>query len=120
MTTTPPDLQQQHHDALVQEGKRKYSSFLEDHVLDYLHNNPIHIEACLSTCAKIFRNVVDNPTEEKFRRVGGNAASGLGAALMHRIDWGAGLAASFDLTPMLSMHGVPAPSCAPRNPLVPT
>lgn len=73
--TTPADVQQQHHDALVQEGKRKYSSYLEDHVLDYLHNNPIHIEACLSTCTKIFRNVVDNPGEEKFRRVKATSAT---------------------------------------------
>ncbi|GFR46270.1 hypothetical protein Agub_g7824 [Astrephomene gubernaculifera] len=53
----------------VQEGRRKFYSHLEDHVLDYLHNNPIHIEACLNTCIKLFGNVVHNPQEEKYRKV---------------------------------------------------
>ncbi|KAG2444558.1 hypothetical protein HXX76_001303 [Chlamydomonas incerta] len=53
----------------VQEGKRKFYDHLEDKVLDYFHNSPVNIEACVSTCVKIFSNVVNNPTEEKFRKV---------------------------------------------------
>lgn len=60
---------QQQHDAAVQEGRRKFASHLDDHVLDYLHNNAIHIEACLSTCAKIFGNVLQQPDEDKYRRI---------------------------------------------------
>ncbi len=37
----------------VADGRRKVLSQLEDVVLDYFHNNPIHIEACLSTCIKV-------------------------------------------------------------------
>ncbi|EFJ46753.1 hypothetical protein VOLCADRAFT_105420 [Volvox carteri f. nagariensis] len=54
---------------LILEGRRKFSNHLEDHVLDYFHNNPINIEACLTTCIKLFGNVVNNPTEEKYRKV---------------------------------------------------
>ncbi|GLC36286.1 hypothetical protein PLESTF_001732400 [Pleodorina starrii] len=54
---------------MVLEGRRKFSSHLEDRVLDYFHNNPINIEACLATCIKLFSNVVNNPNEEKYRKV---------------------------------------------------
>lgn len=37
----------------VADGRRKVLSQLEDVVLDYFHNNPIHIEACLNTCIKV-------------------------------------------------------------------
>ncbi|GLI69438.1 hypothetical protein VaNZ11_014050 [Volvox africanus] len=60
---------QQINHQMVQEGRRKFSSHLEDSVLDYLHNNPINIEACLATCNKLFGNVINNPDEEKYRKV---------------------------------------------------
>ncbi|PNH07867.1 hypothetical protein TSOC_005642 [Tetrabaena socialis] len=53
----------------VQEGRRKFYNHLENTVLDYFHNNPVSIEACLSTCIKLFGNVVSNPAEEKYRKV---------------------------------------------------
>ncbi|KAG2492041.1 hypothetical protein HYH03_009770 [Edaphochlamys debaryana] len=53
----------------VQEGRRKFYNQLEDHVLDYMHNNPVHIEGCLNTCVKLFGNVVNNPEDQKFRKI---------------------------------------------------
>ncbi|GIL74704.1 hypothetical protein Vretimale_2338 [Volvox reticuliferus] len=67
---SPAELaKQQINHQMVQEGRRKFSNHLEDTVLDYLHNNPINIEACLATCNKLFGNVVNNPDEEKYRKV---------------------------------------------------
>lgn len=65
---TLPDLEKQHHDALVQEGRKKYVAHLEDVVLDYLHNSAMSIEAFLTICVKVFGNVVNNPDEEKYRK----------------------------------------------------
>ncbi|KAG2449156.1 hypothetical protein HYH02_005903 [Chlamydomonas schloesseri] len=72
VTPSPAAIEAAHKAAIakqVQEGKRKFYDHLEDKVLDYFHNNPVNIEACVSTCAKIFGNVINNPTEEKFRKV---------------------------------------------------
>ncbi|PNW88295.1 hypothetical protein CHLRE_01g023050v5 [Chlamydomonas reinhardtii] len=72
VTPSPAAVEAAHKAAIakqVQEGKRKFYDHLEDKVLDYFHNSPVNIEACVSTCVKIFSNVVHNPTEEKFRKV---------------------------------------------------
>lgn len=46
-------VKQQIEDEMVQEGRRKFGNHLEEHVLDYFHNNPTNIEACLTTCIKV-------------------------------------------------------------------
>lgn len=54
----------------VAEGRRKFFSAVSEHLLDYKHNNPHHIVNASNMLIKIFSNVVDNPSEEKFRKVG--------------------------------------------------
>ncbi|KAI8475708.1 MAG: hypothetical protein J3K34DRAFT_28503 [Monoraphidium minutum] len=58
-----------HADPLVHEARRKFSSALESNVLDYLHYAPAVLEACVATIEKIFGNALDNPDDEKFRRI---------------------------------------------------
>lgn len=58
-----------HADPEVRLARRRFSSALESNVLDYLHNAPAALEACVSTLERMFANVLDHPDDEKYRRV---------------------------------------------------
>lgn len=54
---------------VVLEARKKFASALDDEVLDYRHNHPVHVENCVNTLIKIFDNVVQSHDQEKFRQV---------------------------------------------------
>lgn len=60
-----------HNQKLVAEGRKKFFAATSEHLLDYKHNNPHHIVNAGTMLIKIFGNVLDNPSEEKFRKASG-------------------------------------------------
>jgi hypothetical protein len=63
-----------HHSPLelpkpVQDGRKKVLLILEEEVLDYKHNGAAAVEDAVSTLATYFGNVVQDPEDDKYRRV---------------------------------------------------
>lgn len=53
----------------VLEARKKFNTAMDDHLLDYKHNHPMHVDNCANTLIRIFSNVLDNPGEAKYRQV---------------------------------------------------
>lgn len=53
----------------LQDVRKKVNEILYAEVLDFKHQHPSVIEASLDTMIKIFKNVLENPAEDKFRKV---------------------------------------------------
>mmetsp|Transcript_11096 Transcript_11096/g.20094 ORF Transcript_11096/g.20094 Transcript_11096/m.20094 type:complete len:122 (-) Transcript_11096:21-386(-) len=56
-------------DKKLRDGYKKFVSHVEMELLDYQHNNPIIIEQCINTLITLFKNIVENPEVEKYRKV---------------------------------------------------
>jgi hypothetical protein len=56
-------------DPTLTEARRKFSSHLENVVLDYKHYHPSQLDACTATLHTIFGNVLQNPDDPKYRKV---------------------------------------------------
>lgn len=54
---------------VVLEARKKFNLHMEDELLDYKHNHAMHIDNCATMLIKIFNNVLDNPAEDKYRKV---------------------------------------------------
>lgn len=57
-----------HNQKVVSDGRKQFCAATSEHLLDYKHNNPHHIVNASTMLIKIFSNVVENPSEEKFRK----------------------------------------------------
>mmetsp|Transcript_5090 Transcript_5090/g.15479 ORF Transcript_5090/g.15479 Transcript_5090/m.15479 type:complete len:88 (-) Transcript_5090:690-953(-) len=53
----------------VDAAKLNFATHMDHELLDYKHNHPQVIEACINMLFKIFTNILEHPNELKYRQV---------------------------------------------------
>ena len=56
-------------EAQLKEHRNKLVKLLHSQMMDWKHNHPQKLEACVTTLLRMIGNILDRPEQEKFRSV---------------------------------------------------